>query len=103
LVEKTTWVKCAYWTDRTGIAPYLVKGTQVYAEGAPEVEAYLNKDNQNAASLKLRVFNIQLLGGKGDQGGGNNQNTNSQYSGNNEKVNQPSASQVEEPADDLPF
>ncbi|HRO70951.1 MAG TPA: single-stranded DNA-binding protein, partial [Chitinophagaceae bacterium] len=31
--ERTTWVDCAYWTDRTGIAPYLTKGTQVYVEG----------------------------------------------------------------------
>ncbi len=23
--ERTTWVECAYWTDRTGIAPYLKK------------------------------------------------------------------------------
>jgi single-strand DNA-binding protein len=29
--DKTIWVECAYWTDRTGIAPYLKKGTQVYA------------------------------------------------------------------------
>ena len=24
--DKTIWVECAYWTDRTGIAPYLKKG-----------------------------------------------------------------------------
>lgn len=23
--DKTTWVECAYWTDRTAIAPYLKK------------------------------------------------------------------------------
>src|SRR6478672_6019591 len=26
--EKTTWVECAYWTDRTAIAQYLTKGKQ---------------------------------------------------------------------------
>ncbi len=25
--EKTTWVECAYWTDKTAISPYLKKGT----------------------------------------------------------------------------
>jgi len=34
--EKTTWVECAYWTDRTAIAPYLKKGQLVFAEGTPE-------------------------------------------------------------------
>ena len=28
--EKTTWVDCSNWTDKTAIAPYLKKGTQVY-------------------------------------------------------------------------
>ena len=35
--EKTTWVDCAYWTDRTAISPYLTKGKQVFVEGNPEV------------------------------------------------------------------
>ena len=35
--DRTIWVDCAYWTDRTAVAPYLKKGTQVYAEGQPDV------------------------------------------------------------------
>lgn len=65
LVEKTIWVNCAYWTDRTAIAQYLTKGKTVYAEGTPEVEAYM-KENSPAATLRMRVHNIQLLGGTGD-------------------------------------
>src|ERR1700704_4100161 len=42
--DKTIWVECAYWTDRTGVAPYLKKGTQVYAEGTPEVRTYPKND-----------------------------------------------------------
>jgi single-strand DNA-binding protein len=106
LVEKTTWVKCAYWTDRTAIAQYLKKGQLVYAEGTPEAEGYLNKDNQNAASLKMKVFQIQLLGSKNDnQGGGSQPNSNYQNQTSNaaSNVNQPATSSVEEPADDLPF
>ena len=61
--ERTTWVECAYWTDRTAIAPYLVKGTSVYAEGSPEADPYMNKEGQAAATLRMRVQNIQLLGG----------------------------------------
>lgn len=60
--EKTTWVECAYWTDRTGIAPYLKKGTQVYAEGTPEIRSFTRNDGTYGASLTLRVFSVQLLG-----------------------------------------
>jgi single-strand DNA-binding protein len=62
--ERTTWVECAYWTDKTAIAPYLMKGQMVYAEGAPEAEAYTNREGAAAATLRMRVQNIQLLGGK---------------------------------------
>ena len=70
--ERTTWVNCAYWTDKTGIVPYLTKGQTVYAEGTPEAEAYMNKENQPAATLRMRVQSVQLLGGRaGDSQGGN--------------------------------
>lgn len=103
LVEKTTWVKCAYWTDKTAIAQYLKKGQLVYAEGNPEAEGYLNKENQNAASLKMTVFRIQLLGSKNDNSNSGNSEQNSNYqSSGSSKVSQPVA-EMEEPADDLPF
>src|SRR6201746_2548739 len=69
--ERTTWVECAYWTDRTAVAPYLKKGQMVYAEGSPEAEGYMNRDNQPAATLRMRVQNVQLLGSKNDGGQSN--------------------------------
>src|SRR5215831_19658954 len=68
--DKTIWVECAYWTDRTGISPYLTKGKTVYVEGSPEVRTYTTNDGRNGASLTLRVQSVQLLGGKGDGPGG---------------------------------
>ncbi|MFN4286115.1 MAG: single-stranded DNA-binding protein [Lacibacter sp.] len=62
--EKTIWVECAYWSDRTGVAPYLKKGTQVYVEGTPDVRTYQTQDGKTGASLTLRVMNIQLLGSR---------------------------------------
>ena len=67
--EKTTWVECAYWTDRTAIAPYLKKGTQVYAEGTPEVRTYQTQDGKSGCALSLRIMNVQLLGGKQNENG----------------------------------
>ena len=72
--EKTTWVDCAYWTDRTAIAPYLTKGTQVFVEGQPEVRSFTRNDGTAGASLSLRVREVQLLGRRGDNNGGNTPN-----------------------------
>ena len=108
-VEKTIWVSCSYWTDRTAIAPYLKKGQLIYAEGAPEAESYTNKEGQQAATLRLKVFSIQLLGGKTDenQAGSGQQQQSQQASGNQASNSSTSPSgthsQVSEPADDLPF
>lgn len=105
LVDKTTWVRCAYWTDRPLIAQYLKKGQLVYAEGSPEADAFMNKENQAAATLKMNVFRVQLLGSKNDSQGGSTQLGSSYQNpiNTNANVNQQGTSAVEEPADDLPF
>ena len=59
--ERTTWVDCSYWTDRTAIAPYLKKGTLVYAEGTPGAEGFMSKDGNAGVALRLRVTNVRLL------------------------------------------
>ena len=67
--EKTTWVECAYWTERTAIVPYLKKGQLVYVEGTPEARAYQKADGTAASSLSMRISSVQLLGGaKGETG-----------------------------------
>lgn len=75
--DKTVWVECAYWTDRTAVAPYLKKGTQVYVEGTPEVRSYTKNDGTFGTSLTLRVSNVQLLGSRGEQSGGYEQQSGS--------------------------
>lgn len=94
LVTRTTWVKCAYWTDSARIAEYLKKGQLIYAEGNPEAEAFMNKDNQAASSLKMRVRDIQLLGGRTDNNSGGN-------SSGQQSNDQPES--VQDSTDDLPF
>lgn len=103
LKERTTWVNCAYWTDRTAVAQYLMKGKTVYVEGAPEAEAYTNKEGQPAATLRLRVFNLQLLGGNTDSNSGQSESGNSGTTSTANTAPQSAPSSVEEPADDLPF
>ena len=100
--ERTTWVECAYWSDRTAIAPYLVKGTSVYAEGSPEADPYTNKEGQAAATLRMRVQNIQLLGGNKDSQGSNSGNVTNTGMGTSPVVKTQTA-QTSAPVDDLPF
>lgn len=96
--EKTTWVECAYWTDRTGIAPYLKKGTQVYAEGTPEVRTFTRNDGTSGASLTLRVFSVQLLGSGSRSDAPGNSNSYQQEAGTSL-----SPADMSETSDDLPF
>lgn len=107
LQEKTIWVDCAYWTDRTAVAPYLQKGTQVYVEGQPEARSFQRNDGTPGASLSLRVREVQLLGSKNENssGGGSYQQNNAysapQASSSGSSI--PSPGEITEPVDDLPF
>lgn len=101
--ERTTWVECAYWTDRTAIAPYLVKGTTVYAEGSPEADPYTNKEGQPAATLRMRVQNIQLLGGGNKDSQGANAGNVTNTGMGTAPVVKTEATGLAAPADDLPF
>lgn len=95
--EKTTWVDCAYWTDRTALAQYLTKGKQVYAEGQPEARSFQRNDGTPGASLSLRVRDVQLLGGRGEQTG-----NGGSYSSAGSSSSAP-ASSGNDSIDDLPF
>ena len=99
--EKTTWVDCAYWTDRTAVSPYLTKGTQVFVEGTPEVRSFTRQDGTGGASLSLRVREVQLLGSKND--GGSSAPSYSGAASTSSSSSVPSASEITEPMDDLPF
>jgi len=97
--ERTTWVDCAYWTDKTAISPYLTKGKQVFVEGNPEVKTFTRQDGTPGASLTLRVRDIQLLGGRSDAGGPPAMSAEASSS----KSSIPNPADITEPVDDLPF
>lgn len=102
--EKTTWVDCAYWTDRTTVAQYLTKGKQVFVEGQPEARSFQRNDGTPGSSLSLRVREVQLLGGRGDNPGtGNYQPAVAASAPSMSNSSVPSPSEINEPVDDLPF
>lgn len=86
-VNKTTWVSCAYWTDKLNIANYLKKGTLVFLEGKPEVKTYNDKNTGNILpQLTMRVISVQLLS-----------------SANGPVEEKQNVNDFSEPADDMPF
>lgn len=99
--EKTTWVDCAYWTDRTAIAPYLLKGQQVFVEGSPEVRSFTRNDGTAGASLTLRVREVQLLGRRGDGMTSGDSGSGSANSYNRQDT--PAPAGIDDVSDDLPF
>ncbi|MGI8950722.1 MAG: single-stranded DNA-binding protein [Chitinophagaceae bacterium] len=102
--DRTVWVECAYWTDKTGIAPYLKRGTQVYVEGSPDVRTYQTQDGRQGASLNLRVLSVQLLGSKsGDNSDNQPMQQQNSYSKNTNSAPVLNENEVADAADDLPF
>ncbi len=102
--ERTIWVDCAYWSDRTALVPYLKKGTSVFVEGQPDVRTYTTQDGRNGASLTLRVSMVQLVGGKPQEGGATNDtNYAKPVSYDNAPPATMPSSDIAEPIDDLPF
>ena len=101
--ERTTWVECAYWTDKTTVSQYLTKGKMVYAEGSPEADSYTNKEGQAAATLRMRVQSLQLLGGNSDAQGSNQGNVSHAGSTTAPVVKTVAPAQAVQVEDDLPF
>ncbi|MBL8161669.1 MAG: single-stranded DNA-binding protein [Anaerolineae bacterium] len=68
--EKTTWYRVNLW-GRTAetLSQYILKGRQVMVIGTVEARAYMDKNNQPAASLELRARDVRLLGSRGEGGG----------------------------------
>ncbi len=77
--EKTTWYRVTCWRQLAEtMAQFIEVGKQVMVVGNVEADAYMNKNNEPAASLTLTARDIQLLGSRGESGGGGGGN----YSGN---------------------
>jgi single-strand DNA-binding protein len=87
--KKTTlWVDASYFTDKTGITPYLLKGTKVLVVGEPGIRMYTKSDGTTAAVVTLRVREVELIGGKVEAA---------------PAQAAPQANNITEPIDDLPF
>ena len=57
--ENTLWIDCAKWSEKTGVLPYLKKGTKVAVTGNVGIRIWAG-----GAALTLRVLDLELLGQK---------------------------------------
>ena len=97
-MQNTTWLSCSYWTDSTGLLPYLKKGTLVYIEGMPKPKLYEGK-NGTGLDFGVTVFSVKLLA-QPKQEGQDSEATGGAYV---PPVNAAASAAVGEPIDDLPF
>lgn len=67
--KKTQWIDCALFGKRAegGLPKHLTKGAQVVVSGEVTLNTYAKRDGSQGASLQVRVNDVDLIGGKGEQ------------------------------------
>jgi single-strand DNA-binding protein len=101
--QKTTWIDCAWWTDKHAVVPYLKKGTQIYLEGTAEVKTFSKQDVSTGTSLGCRVLMVQLIGGASNSNGQSNEQGKPTAADTGEKWKPAPAEATGATNDDLPF
>jgi single-strand DNA-binding protein len=66
--DETDWSNVTLWRGEN-VAPYLLKGTQVYVEGRLHTRSYEDKDGKKVYATEVVADDVILLGGRGGQGG----------------------------------
>jgi single-strand DNA-binding protein len=69
--EETEWHNVVAWGKLGEIcAQYLTKGRQAYVEGRIQSRTWEGRDGQKRTSVDIVANDIQMLGGRGEGGGG---------------------------------
>jgi len=71
--DVTTWFRVTLWGRQAETASqYLSKGRPVYIEGRLRVEEWTDKDGKQRHTLEVHATDMQFIGGRGDEGSGQN-------------------------------
>jgi single-strand DNA-binding protein len=108
-VEETTFVDVTLW-GRTAevVTEYVSKGSPLFIEGRLKYDQWQDKKTGEKRS-KLRVVGdrIQLIGAKGQGGGGRQAPSGGfdegEYGGPSESYGEPAGAPMSPPEDDIPF
>lgn len=96
--EETEWFNVSAWGRLADLCnQYLSKGRQVYVEGRFSSRSYEGRDGQMRNSNDISLTDVQFLGGRGQDGGGEA----ASYSPGPSSV--PAAPTDFDAVDDLPF
>lgn len=63
--EETDWTRVVLWRGEA-VAPYLLKGKQIYVEGRLQTRSYDDKDGKKVWATDVVADEVILLGGRGD-------------------------------------
>ena len=85
--ERTEWHRIVFFNRLAEIAgQYLKKGSSVYIEGALRTNQW-EKDGQKHYTTEVVANEMQMLGGRGDSGGGSNGGGRPEYGSSNSNSN----------------
>ncbi|MEN0111313.1 MAG: single-stranded DNA-binding protein [Planctomycetota bacterium] len=107
-VEETTFVDVTLWSRTAEVASqYLSKGSPVLIEGRLKLDTW-EKDGQKRSKLRVVADKMQMLGGRGESGGGpRNTRGPSRQDSYGDSYGAPADSYSQAPAappeDDIPF
>jgi single-strand DNA-binding protein len=65
--EETNWTNVVLWRGEN-LAPYLLKGKQIYVEGRISTRSYDDKDGKKVWTTEVVADEVILLGGRGEGG-----------------------------------
>lgn len=73
--KQTLWLDCSLWGKRAegGLIQYLVKGQQVFVSGEIGTRQFNKGDGSQGFAVTLKIAEIDLVGGKGQNGSGQSQ------------------------------
>ena len=105
-VEKTEWHRVVFFRRLAEIVgEYLHKGSQVYIEGKLQTRKWQGQDGQDRYTTEIVASEMQMLGGRSDDGGGGRP-----QGGGGFRSNQPAQNEPAQPGpdnsfddDDIPF
>jgi single-strand DNA-binding protein len=107
-IDETTFVDVTLWGRQAEVATeYLSKGSSVLIEGRLKLDSWQDKEGQKRSKLRVVGERMQMLGSKGQGGGGKPAGRGptydeSEYSPSADSYGEPSGAAVQSD-DDIPF
>ena len=87
--ERTEWHRLTMYRRLAEIAgEYLKKGSQIYVEGKLQTRKWQDQQGQDKYTTEIIVDQMQMLGGRGGEGGGDQRPQNNAQGGNQGGYNQ---------------